>query len=188
MRLTGSGPNHELNACINAYQGEAAADLYVRAFHRGGDAIVEAVCSMQPDAYVDVLVYPAVYLYRHHLELLLKSLIEEASMVLEEPHAPRFGHKLAELWNEAKSLIERALPDADWNQNEHVTRLVNELDAIDPNGESFRYSESKRGTPNLRHEEHLNLLQCAETVGALSEYLGEVLDGLGSRNPRRIYD
>ena len=57
-----------------------AERAYSRGFRRAGLQLAAQVCESGKDQ--DTLVYPIVYLYRHHAELVLKSIIECARALL----------------------------------------------------------------------------------------------------------
>jgi hypothetical protein len=68
----------EANACV----GSTVADwIYFTGFWRAAQRLAEHVCDTGNDQ--DFLIYPVVYLYRHHIELILKSIFESASSLLD---------------------------------------------------------------------------------------------------------
>jgi hypothetical protein len=66
--LFGSGTDWQVNACINGIDEEAS---YQDGYRRAALHLADYVCDTAKGQ--DFLVYPIVYLYRHHIELRLKS-------------------------------------------------------------------------------------------------------------------
>ena len=84
----------------------------------------------------DGLIYPALFSYRHYLELTLKetlNLFENSGHLSEEVILRE--HSIQKLWNKIKSF---PLVD-DGPEIEIVQNLLFEFNRIDPNGELFRY-------------------------------------------------
>lgn len=82
----------------------------------------------------DGLIYPALFSYRHYLELILKETLNlfECSGHLSDEVINR-EHSLAKLWNKLSIHIDEG------EDKDIVRNLVFELNRIDPNGELFRY-------------------------------------------------
>ena len=65
------------NACLR--DGDEYA--YREGYRRGAQLLVQAVGESARDQ--DFLVYPIVFLYRHHIELVLKRVIKQAPYLIE---------------------------------------------------------------------------------------------------------
>ena len=142
---------------------------YSTGFRRAGLTLVAALVETNRDQ--DYLVYPVIYCFRHHIELQLKSLIMRVSLLLGSDEDLRATHRLSVLWNLCRPLIERALgPDPALDA---AASLINEIDALDPNGETFRYPIDTKGAPTLpesvRQIDLLSFARGAEAVAALLE-------------------
>ena len=87
----------------------------------------------------DLAVYPICFLYRHHIELMLKGLIRLAyslqSSALEYPK----NHKIEELWRTYRPLLEEACPDRNQADTDTVEKCIIEFASLDPSGEAFRW-------------------------------------------------
>lgn len=82
----------------------------------------------------DGLIYPALFSYRHYLELILKETLNlfECSDHLVKEVINR-EHSLAKLWNKLS-------PHIDEGEDKDIVRnLVFELNSVDPKGELYRY-------------------------------------------------
>lgn len=124
---------------------------YSRGFRSAGLLLAGQVCESGKEQ--DTLVYPIVYLYRHHAELVLKSIIECASAFLDrnltKSERDSLGHHdLAKLWKIARPLLDLVcglekkppLPSADM---EGIDSYVRQLHEHDPDGQRFRYATAK---------------------------------------------
>lgn len=188
--LFGPGEDWPANACVN-YGSPGAA--YRTGFRRAALALAEQVC--ETGRSQDLLVYPIVYLYRHHMELALKSIIDLACVVLDheltDEEFKKLGrHDLADLWNLAKPLLskvvcdETPLPPDDL---EGIDSYIRQLHEHDPDGQRFRYAmvKAKRAqaerrslSPELRH---INIRNFAIALEKLADYLDAIETDLNQR-------
>jgi hypothetical protein len=178
-----TGEDWQANACIHGLdEAMAYQDGYRRAAHK----LAEYVCDTGQGQ--DYLIFPIVYLYRHHIELTLKSIISEVSFVVDytltEKDIDILGrHDLVKLWNLAKPLLNPAcelggssnLPTDDV---EGIQSYILQLHKYDPDGQRFRYATTKakgmrlRRLPSLPEElRHINIRDFAIALEKLSDYL-----------------
>jgi len=134
---------------------------------------------------IDIVVYPALYLFRHGLELGFKALLRGYSYELDlEPTLGRSGHSLAMLWQELKPLLETT----DWHSQldpgrasaavtiGDIDALVYVLHEVDPTGEAARYDTSRQGEPTLSGVWRVNLLVFRDLCTMCGDWMGSVLD------------
>jgi hypothetical protein len=180
--LFGSGTDWEANACVNGVSGPMA---YQDGYRRAALHLMEYVCDSGQGQ--DVLVYPIVYLYRHHVELTLKSIINVdcflVDYVLTEKEQDTLGrHDLAKLWGLARPLLNPvckvggspALPPEDL---EGIDSYILQLHKHDPDGQRFRYAMTKMNGrtaerfPSLRPElRHINIRDFGTALEKLADY------------------
>ncbi|MGY5780308.1 hypothetical protein [Rhizobium sp. LEGMi135b] len=176
-----SSEDWPLNACIQHW-GEVNY-AYKAGFRRAAFQLTERMCEQPVDQ--DSVVYPIVYLYRHHVELMLKDIFRLAADLLEisisgsqEKHLGR--HDLAQLWSMIRPMLDPVcklvgsdpLPSADL---EGIDAYMSQLNARDPRGESFRYARSRDTTRTLDADlVHINIRSFAIQMEKLAAYL----DGL----------
>src|SRR3989338_9722867 len=78
-------------------------DLYVYGFRRAAEILLTHV--EEKHTSLDVIVFPTVFLLRHHLELAIKLINRDARLLLDRPRPERAEHRLQVLWDQTKELI-----------------------------------------------------------------------------------
>jgi hypothetical protein len=101
-----------------------------RAFKQAGDAVVGKALRSSDLSYE--FSYPALYLYRHAIELYLKLVVDPKKR----------DHRIDELASEFQSMVRTKLKQEVPNW---VMERIRELADIDPNSFSFRYTKDRRG-------------------------------------------
>lgn len=175
----GDLPDWSNNACLNVRRGGNPI-AYTEGYRRGARLLVEHVMEQQRDQ--DYLVYPVIFLYRHHIELALKNLILHTLYLIDRPltesekrHLGR--HRLDLLWQDLKPLLSAICQAAGWGELdtadiEGIDDYIRQLSEVDPDSFSFRYTHSKTGTPSLPAElRHINLRHFAEMLERLADFL-----------------
>lgn len=175
----GNSEDWPLNACIQHW-GEVD-HAYKAGFRRAAFQLTERMCEQPVNQ--DSIVYPIVYLYRHHVELMLKDIFRLAADLLEESitgsqekHLGR--HDLAQLWGMVRPMLDPVcklvgsdpLPSADLDG---IDAYMRQLNVYDPRGESFRYARSRDATRTLGSDlVHINIRSFAIHMEKLADYLG----------------
>lgn len=163
------------NACLNWREGNL---VHAEGYKLAADQLVEKIEAGGHDQ--DLLVYPIVFLYRHHLELVLKDLRAAGWRLHDWDLTAKADHKLPGLWSDCRKVIEARWPDGPGSDADVVEKLIAEFDAMDPNSTAFRYSRSMKGEKSLPDDlTHLNLRHLRETMGKLSLFLQASLAGVG---------
>jgi len=134
------------------------------------------------------LVYPIVYLYRHHVELALKRLLRLVADLAEEELDQKCQkdlerHHIDQLWLDFKRFLKNEriknwcglkLPGEDIKG---VDSYIRQLSEVDPDAQSFRYARTKGGETSLPETlTHINIAVFADHMDSLCNYL----DGLDS--------
>lgn len=171
------------NACISQWDAEYA---YSSGYRAAAFSLAQKVCETHKEQ--DKLVYPIVYLYRHHVELVLKSITVIASALLDkeltEQELKALGrHQLNELWSNLKPMLnpicelvqETGFPI---EEMEGIESYINQLHEHDPDGQRFRYATIKQGKKKSKREaslredlRHINIRVFANSMEQLAEYL-----------------
>lgn len=162
----------KLNACVGRNGGRAGFDRFARGYFEAGDRLV---ASLQENPFeVDLLVYPIVMVYRHGIEAALKHLAKILPGLCGEPVQVRKTHKLLDNWNPIRRHLAQLGTDRD--DLKRVDELLTNLVQIDPDGERFRYPESKDGAPHLDGTSLINLGVVAEEMGFLKIFFEGTCD------------
>lgn len=127
----------------------APSDWHARAwgFKRAADILAEHVLANWTGG--DLMIYPIIFLYRHHLELSLKEIIIKGNELLDEQIKLKNVHSLCELWSDCRTVLQRIDVAIDIPATEAFEANIRQLDQIDPESMSFRYPVTKNGTPTL---------------------------------------
>lgn len=122
---------------------------------------------------------PIFFLCRHSIELSIKwAIIEHARSAGENPKIE--GHSLIKLWRELLKQFELAGFPSDDDWTVYCGKLVEHIHNVDPDGERFRYPESRQGTPFGYTAVELKELAVAHWhIGMLCDGAGEMLQALG---------
>jgi hypothetical protein len=127
------------------------------------------------------LVFPVAFLYRHYVELMLKSLIVTGSFLADKELTPvdkghLSQHRLDLLWNILKPLI-MSQDSLSRDDIEGMGHYIIELNKVDPRSQSFRYALSSREEPSLDSIPYINIEVFVEAMERLCGRF-ELLDGL----------
>ncbi|MEU1507473.1 hypothetical protein [Kitasatospora sp. NPDC005748] len=120
---------------------------YLRGYAKAAEIIVDEV--MSTGRGQDTLIYPFAMCWRHYVELHLKTLIELASVYLDEPHELLRSHSIEVLWRRARPLLERSFPGDDQAELDNTERVLFQLHGMDPSSEGFRYPVRNSGDATL---------------------------------------
>jgi hypothetical protein len=125
--------------------------------------------------WVDMLVYPIVYCYRHHLELQLKRIIKFGYTLLEQEDKTKHVHPLKTLWLQAKELLNVVYQNNDTKEYiACVEYYIFELDTLDPSGFEFRYDKRKDGDSTLLNTKFIHLDNLVDILEELCNCIGAI--------------
>ena len=117
------------------------------------------------------------FMYRHSIELHLKSLLLDAGQLLDDPQTVPPEHYLWKLWVRVRKLILRV---ADSGEDEWVRRadqIIKQFDHLDPTSFAFRYPTARDGTPSLQD----GVLVDPSVVSHVMSELHLLLDGASNQ-------
>ena len=172
----------------NAFRGAAVGliredswGVYADGFRRAAEILISNV---QTTYEMNIVVFPILFLCRHHIELMLKEIIGYGLYLNEEVRTPPGIHDLQNLWKEAKPYIRKEILNIARDELEHVEQLILEIHALDPTSEGSRYPVIKKRTQNGRNSSfawdspHINLDELGDKLKTIGEFLHKVANFL----------
>jgi hypothetical protein len=156
-----------LNACVGNNGGPY--DLYDCA--KGYFDPTETLLAHVQDEgnYIDLMVYPVCFDFRHAIELFLKYVITDLAKVKGTAHKFKAKHALTKNWRAAKSLLKQIeTTEEDVAYFENVINCFDEVGTT--NGQTFRYPESIKGDKHLQEWSTINL----PTIKAHNDKIGAI--------------
>jgi len=180
---------------LERYRGDPA-DAYALGYRMAANILAEHVREQGREA---ILFYPVVFLYRHHVELILKNLIfafsepavrrvtKSEELSEKERDYLKKTHSLQELWTRLRPMVQRLGGVVSAEEIKGINFYVQQLTEIDPKSESFRYAtgldETKDALGKAQKEGAAVDLQTfaeamerlAGCLGGLDDYLGEII-------------
>lgn len=183
-KLFCSGEDWQMNACLNYGNGSW---LYSNGYLTAAQSLVAQVIETRREQ--DGLIYPIVYLYRHHCELTLKGITFLASQLLDKrleksQKDALDRHGLLPLWTHLRPLLN---PVCDEVGNAHfpeedldgIESYIRQLHEYDPDGQRFRYTIAK-GKKGKREQSLpptltiINIRVFAASMERLADYLASI--------------
>lgn len=175
--LLASDSDWHNNACLNYMPDHGTA--YTEGYRRAADILIGHIDSSGRDQ--DFLVYPVLFLYRHHLELLIKQIIGLALALIEEPEKHQYkkdDHNLNNLWPLAQKLLMEVDDSYQPSDFKIVKEVVKALHLVDKRATDFRYARRNDGTRSLEGIHYVNTRRFGEKMGEVSDLLDGVDNGL----------
>lgn len=165
--------------------GHRSWDTYASGYRKAAEIVAEHVLDYADNAgLVNEAGLPLIYLWRHYLELRLKSIINWGG----ERYS---AHCLVDNWNTIIGMIKKVvggvhmfrgsgsdgledykfdkLTDEDYNR---IKQILAEFDSYDKDSETFRYPEIRKN--GLLDDAHIDLKNLSESMGQLANILDEI--------------
>jgi len=123
------------------------------------------------------LVYPIVFLYRHHFELSLKAIIRDGNRLLRESATFPTKHVLVDLWEKCREIFKKLREKEDFEEFKNLDAIgeyIKEFSKVDSSSQAFRYPEDKKGAAYLAGLTHINVRHLSEIVGKIAVFFGYV--------------
>jgi len=165
------------NACLNYMSDHGTA--YTEGYRRAAEILIGHIDASGRDQ--DFLVYPVLFLYRHHLELLIKQVISLALKLAEDPDKYQYkkdNHNLNTLWPLAQKLIQEIDDSYRSSDFKIVKEVVKALHQADERATDFRYARRNDGTRSLEGIHYVNTRRFGAQMGAVSDLLDGIDNGL----------
>jgi hypothetical protein len=162
------------NACLAHWHD--VERVYKKGYRRAALHLAVQVCDSQNEQ--DQLIYPIVYLYRHHTELVLKGIIYNAYALLGRKLDNKMlvHHVLFGLWKTARPLLSDVCDLAGHHHYpvedlEGVESYIRQLDKQDRDGQRFRYATTNQGASHSTKLKVINVRMFAILMEGLADYL-----------------
>ena len=177
----------KFNSCLNTYNESIYSDGYLLAANK----LIKGLINNSSDQ--DYLIYPIIFLYRHHIELILKEIKKECLIYEENKNKnEKKDHKLIDLWEYIKPVAndffdnEYAGQDKNKLHMDYIEHVINEITMIDDSSTEFRYPRHKNGKKTLKGITHINFLRMANHMTNLSEDLITILSCINEYNRLKL--
>lgn len=169
------------NACLNM---SSRPDLfYSIGYLEAARHLVKHVLTTHSDQ--DTLIFPIVFLFRHHIELLLKRLVILNCAVIKrqlngEERSHLKNHRLDLLWKDIKLTLPHSrkaanLPKITSAELAGVNSYIRQINELDPDSQSFRYAVSANGDSTLAGVTRINILSLSNYIERLCEFVGAIV-------------
>lgn len=157
-----------MNACLDSYHDPT--ELYIIGYKEAGDSLVNSVAGRSGTG--DSLIFPIVFLYRHYLELRLKSLLYDGNRLLDIEHKQKSEHQLSKLWSKVRDVLVELWLNESKDDLAAFDSLINQFEQVDPRSTTFRYPKDFDGNNSFQmNSPRVNLRNLKEVVGAMATIL-----------------
>ena len=177
--LLAPGEDPHMNACLN--YGLDHWDLYAMGYRIAADVILDHVRETHADQ--DGLIFPFLFMWRHHLELTLKGIGRQAAQILGQDWTPPIKHDLTRLLDAVRGMVDACFADYSTKLPQvDATGMGDALAAIgriDGKSMAFRYPEDRDGHPYLAEATHINFEVVSTHMTSIAdslEFIQTVLD------------
>jgi len=116
-----------------------AAHLYLLGYRQAAELLLPELIACSNEQ----LVFPFLFLWRHHIELYLKFLLELARELHGQSAKADKVHTLPQLWSSLRPLIESNMLDSDLDA---LAQIIDDLDNVDPSSTEARYADGETPT------------------------------------------
>jgi hypothetical protein len=108
---------------------------------------------------------------------MLKGLINIGNMLQSRKGGfPTGTHRIQDLWWQCRPLLEAAYPEGEKTDTDAVEKVLLEIHALDPSGESFRFGEKKDGNPTVPRGTQISLASLRDVMNRLDGFLSGSYD------------
>lgn len=163
------GPNTELNACVGDNGGPYDLLDYGKGFFDGAQEIITAV--RNGSFYVDILVYPICFSFRHGIELYLKAILPLIRELSGNEERMKKNHDIDVYWAAISAEIIQIDDIADKTEVGIASDIIADFVQIDPTGQVFRYPEDLKGNRHLSELRLINVEVLSDGMKVLQGFL-----------------
>ncbi len=139
----------------------------LRGYKRAGDILVQNVMIEHYDR--DSLVFPALFNYRHYIELALKAIVEDHGAFAGVALGTK-NHKLPELWNLFMTIAKMFGNDCSDPAAVAVGECVAEFAGVDAASTAFRYARNLNGSTPALPGNGLDLVRLHDVMNGIENF------------------
>jgi len=103
--------NFRLNACVGTNGGAPSFNRMATGFFEASLILIDQV--IETERRMDIIIYPALELYRHGFELMSKSIAESVEFIINKNEILKTDHNIHELWDKIYPELEKIGPIPD---------------------------------------------------------------------------
>lgn len=157
---------------------------YAYMYRESAEVLMEKACNAP--GLLNVHAIPAVYLFRHFVELSLKDLLVQTGRLNDKTESYPDKHRLEPLWQKLRALLDEAdLGDSDDDRAtlDVVDDLIRQLDTADPSAMAFRYpvgTQRRDGSREVLLSDNFEYFDM-RTFRDQAERLAHFLEGCGEQ-------
>lgn len=161
---------------------------YAAGYKRAGDLVAEHAPTQLGQ---HTLVYPAVFLYRHYIELRLKEIVGSSNWLVGKPpeSLKKRAHNINDLWRKCRDNLEKVDEDElkgmsqaernKWkSEYDAIEEDINRFSEWDPDSTAFRYPTDKNGNPSISDLRGINFRNPQELIERISYSLDGISVGI----------
>ncbi len=125
---------YHLNACVGWNGGPHGYETYAEGYFAAAEQLCKA--AIRGDEYIDLLIYPVAFNFRHAIELAIKGLLLTLPAIWGETAPLSKTHKLLDNWNLVKGYLKREPGlNPDGSAIDRIDGILKDFLSIDPEGQ-----------------------------------------------------
>lgn len=143
-------------------------------YRKAANLLAEQVVERGRVDELDTVFFAYAFVWRHYMELQLKSLVVAYRILLDKEKKEQLKHGLWPLWQQLHKLMRQADEDGSDPAIKAVGRLLRQFHDLDPSSQEFRYNLLKDGSPTLKDVTKLDYVSFHSGLDAVANFLEAV--------------
>lgn len=139
----------------------------LRGYKRAGDVLVQVALTERYDR--DNLIFPALFNYRHYIELALKAIVEEHGTFAGVALGTK-NHKLPKLWELFLAITQAFGNNCSDSAAVAVGECITEIDGVDASSTAFRYARNWNGSTPVLPGNGLDLVRLHDVMNGIENF------------------
>lgn len=171
-------PDFKNNVCLHYLHSENGKWInYIDGYKDAANILAKHIA--ENHTTIDTVFFPLAYLFRHHVELTLKTIILIGCKLTPMEKSDHYIHNLHDLWIRARSHIEIVWKNSDQEiLLNNVAKIIEEFNSIDKSCTAFRYPFDKKNQESLDGTTHINIINFCEVANKLCNFLDSCVAGM----------